>query len=401
MLHPRTAVLTFFLAAALAAAPTARAQTAVQGQALARALDQAERGDWDAAETIAAGVGNAVARDIVRWLRLREGQGTWAEYQAFLAANPGWPNLATIRRQAEGAMPAQMPPDEVLAFFGADGPATGAGVLRQAEALTALGRADEAEAAVTRAWREMALGLTNQAAIAARYGDVLAPHHVERTDMLLWRGLTAEAAGMLDRVPAAWRPLAEARIAVRNGADGSTALIDALPAALREDPGLVYERYLYRVGKGRWDEVEAYSAEVLDLGRGARPTGPVDGAPRQPGPRRAAPRRRRDRLCPRRREFRHEGLRARLRRRGVGGGLRRPVGDGQPDAGGDAFRALRRGGRHPDQPRARRLLARAGARTRRRRRRRARGVRRGRAASDELLRPAGRGEGRGRPPTRA
>ncbi len=265
---PRTAILTAVLAASLGLAPGAQAQTAKQGQTLARALDQATAGNWTAAKTIAATVGG-VAPDIVVWMRLRDGLGGWAEYESFFRRHASWPHLTTLRRKAEGAMPSDMDPAGVLAFFAADAPMTGAGVLRHADALTRLGRTDEAAAAVARAWREMSLGATNQAALAARYPDVVAPHDIERVDMLLWRGLTAEAGGMLDRLPADQRKLAEARIAVRTGADGSTALIEALPAALRETPGLVYERYRYRVDKGRWDEAEAYllkystSAEAL------------------------------------------------------------------------------------------------------------------------------------------
>ena len=264
----RTVLLTALLAAGLAAAPATRAQTAMQGQTLARALDHASVGNWTAAAKIAAGVGGP-ATDIVLWLRLREGGGSWAEYRSFALRHPSWPNLTTLRRHSEGKMPAETPAAEVVAFYAAEAPMTGAGVLRLAAALTEIGRPAEAEALVAEAWRGTALGLANQAAVARAYPEVVAPLDVARTDMLLWRGLTSEASGMLDRLPADWRKLAEARIAVRAGADGSTALIEALPATVRGDPGLVYERYLYRVGKGRWDEAEAYllkystSAEAL------------------------------------------------------------------------------------------------------------------------------------------
>jgi soluble lytic murein transglycosylase len=66
---------------------------------------------------------------------------------------------------------------------------------------------------------------------------------------------------MLSLVDPDWQALARARLGVRADADGSTLLIRAVPPALQSDPGLAFERYLYRVNKGRWEEAEAYLLE--------------------------------------------------------------------------------------------------------------------------------------------
>jgi soluble lytic murein transglycosylase len=231
------------------------------GAALARALAEAEAGSWSGAEDAARTTGDTVAADLVVWLRLQDGVGTWSEHRRFLARNPDWPSLTPIRRMAEYAMPATLAPLGVLGVFRGGAPLTGRGALRHADALSAVGRSEDAAAEIARAWRTLSIAPADQTAILARYGEVVAPLHVERIDMLLWRGLTGEATGMLPLVPADWRALAEARIAVRRDANGSTAAIQAVPAALRSHPGLAFERYLYRVEKGLWDEAEAYLLE--------------------------------------------------------------------------------------------------------------------------------------------
>ena len=71
-----------------------------------------------------------------------------------------------------------------------------------------------------------------------------------------------------------------------------------------------------------------------------------------------------------------------------------------PDEGGRAFRALPGRGGDPDQPRARRLLARPRPRGRRQPRGGARRLPRRRGQPDELLRPARGRRGRARRPTR-
>ncbi len=257
------AALPFALVAALAAAPGAGSPPIDSGEVatLADAIGKAEAGDWAGAADLAGRTGEPVGSDIVLWIRLRDGVGDWSEYKGFLARNPAWPSLGLMRRHAERSMPADLPATVVLGFFQDEPPLTGTGAFRYAAGLAALGREAAAEAEILRAWREMSMALGEQDTIAARHPDLIAAHHVARLDMLLWRGSTAEAAAMLPRVPADWRALAEARIAVRTGADGSTALIDALPNSVNADPGLAYERYVYRVGKGRWDEAEAFLLE--------------------------------------------------------------------------------------------------------------------------------------------
>jgi soluble lytic murein transglycosylase len=266
----RTAVLSVVLLA-LSGPPGALAQTEAQGAALAEALAAAQAGRWTEASSLAGRSDSPTVRELVLWLRLRDGVGGWGEYQSFFARHPEWPGHATLRRHAERAMPDDLPPNVVLGFFQETAPLTGTGALRHAAALEALGRPGPAREGAVRAWREFSLSQAEQEALEAAYGAALAPHHRDRLDMLLWRGLTAEAAEMLPRVPADWRALAEARIAVRKETDGSTAMIEALPASVRTDPGLAYERYLYRIKRGRWDEAEAFllerSASAETLGR--------------------------------------------------------------------------------------------------------------------------------------
>lgn len=247
----------------------ARPRPSAEAAALTEALAAARAGDWTSAQSIVARSGSGIATDLVLWLRLRDGLGGWGEYQAFLARDPGWPNRDTIRRHAERAMPQALPATVKLAFFREQPPLTGSGAQRLAEALEATGQQAAADKEIVHAWRTMSLTEAERQAILADHEALVAPEDLARLDMLLWRGLTGEATAMLPRVSSDQQALAKARIAVRQDADGSTALIAAVPARLRDDPGLAYERYRYRVEKGRWDEAEGFlvarstSAEAL------------------------------------------------------------------------------------------------------------------------------------------
>jgi soluble lytic murein transglycosylase len=235
--------------------------TAAQGRLLGRALAEGEVGEWANADRIAGRIGSDAGEAVVRWARLRSGIGTWEDYRDFLSQHPEWPDLETVRAKAEAMMPEDLSGPKVVAFFRDEAPRTGTGTLRLADALADAGLEAEADAAIVRGWREAWINLSEQAAILARYGAALAPHHLARLDRLLWQGRSSEVHNMLPLVDPDWQALARARLAIRNDLDGSSLLIRAVPLGLRDDPGLAYERYLYRVSKGRWDDAEQYLLE--------------------------------------------------------------------------------------------------------------------------------------------
>ncbi|MCX7644842.1 MAG: lytic transglycosylase domain-containing protein [Rhodobacteraceae bacterium] len=227
---------------------------------LRAALRAAAAGDWEAARAEVRGEG-PVAADIVEWHRLRAGDGTWAEYRDFLARRPDWPGLALLAQEGERKIPAGADPEAVIAYFAGRPPETGAGLLRLAEAYAARGLLGDAEASLVQGWRTLLLRAEDQAALLAAHGELLRPHHEARLDMLLWRGAELNARAMLPLVSEGWRKLALARIGLRAQADGVDGLIAAVPQALKDDPGLAFERFQWRARKGRNAEAAALALE--------------------------------------------------------------------------------------------------------------------------------------------
>ncbi len=242
--------------------PASQAQTTAQAALLAEALEAASTGDWTEAAAVAARTGLPVAADLVIWTRLRDGAGNWEEYGRFLSSHGDWPGLQTLRRAGERQMPSGMPADEVLAFFGEAAPQTATGSLRLADALASSGREKDAEAEIVRAWTTFSMTGAERTAVLARWRKVVTKENVARLDMLLWRGQTGEAEAMLPMVDPDWQRLAQARIATRRDSEGLQYAIKMVPARLKADPGLAYERYLYRIEKGRWQDAEAYLLQV-------------------------------------------------------------------------------------------------------------------------------------------
>lgn len=254
----------------LALAGVARAQDSA---ALERGLELMRKGDWNGA-VAAAGPPGSVTSDIIEWNRLRASKGTFAEAVAFLARRPDWPGLALLRERAEKSIPEDASPALVLDFFLTQKPQTGSGTLRFAKALWDTGAKQEAMDEAIRGWTDFSLSSQEEDQFMVDWPKTLARHHWARMDMLLWRGLTTEAKRQLPRVDDAHKALANARIALRDDQDGVDTLIGHVPATLVDDPGLAYERFLWRARKGRNDDAIALlierSASAASLGDPAR-----------------------------------------------------------------------------------------------------------------------------------
>ena len=187
-------------------------------------------------------------------MRLRAGLGNGlAEYTDFLKRRSDWPGLDLVRLRGEGVLPGREDPNTVLAYFFGEQPQTGIGVLRLTEAYLALGNANAAKAEAIRAWREYAMTKDERVQLLARFETTLKPHHIARLDMLLWRGLKSHAEGLYTLVPEGYVKLAQARLGLQDRVAGVDALINAVPQELQDDPGLAYERFVWRTRKGLYD----------------------------------------------------------------------------------------------------------------------------------------------------
>lgn len=213
---------------------SAMAQDGEGGPPLAAAYDAMGQGDWDTAYAVVAGAG-PVARDLVTWTRLRDGAGTFDEYVAFLAKRGDWPGTDRIRDSAEESMPEGELPAAVFAFYDGRMPETGEGTVRLAEAYFKNGERDKANDVLIAAWTTLGLTEQGHAAIINAFGDVVAPYHVARADMLMWRWRTTDAQQLMPLLDGGQAALVAARTAyIRN--DGDIAQrVAAVPAALRSD----------------------------------------------------------------------------------------------------------------------------------------------------------------------
>ncbi len=248
-----------------ASAPAAAAPVISSGDAqiYRAAFELVRDGKWTEARKLAATAQDPLLEQVIIWLDFQEpGRGgTFTELHRFLERHPDWPQRAALRREAERQMPESLPPRVVVDWFKDEPPLTGAGAMRLAAALIATGRNAEAAELARRAWIELAFSPPEDHAFAKAFGAHLHPaEHIQRLDRLLWLGDDAAARRMFVRLDAGARSLAEARLALRAMSGGVDTAVKRVPAVLRDDPGLVYERARWR----RRKEQYLGAAQLLD-----------------------------------------------------------------------------------------------------------------------------------------
>ncbi|NCW61695.1 MAG: lytic transglycosylase domain-containing protein [Rhodobacteraceae bacterium] len=216
--------------------------------ALERAFSQMNAGNWQDALRLAQSDG-AVARDIIEWHRLRDGQGTAQEALKFLDRNGDWPGLPYLRKQSEVAL-SDANEQTILTYFETSAPQTGAGALAYALALSKDGQSNKAALVVQNAWITLPLKAPQQDAFLSAFGSVLAPLHELRLIEMLWMDEHASAQQMENLVGTDLSALLRARIALRKGQEGVTALINAVPNALGNHPVLNHARFEWRLKNG-------------------------------------------------------------------------------------------------------------------------------------------------------
>lgn len=257
-------VLALFVSAGIVlaafAAPPARAGDGFSEQdvELGRAAwKMAENRSWAEAIGLAAKASEPLVGKLFRWLYLTrpDNQDGFDATAAFLAENGNWPSKGMLRRRAEEALDGTEPADKMLEWFTRFPPLSTVGKIRYAEALLAAGRRDEAIPLLRKGWIEGDLGRVQEEDFFRRHSRFLtADDHVKRLDRLVWDGRIPEALRMLTRVDTGYRRLAEARLALREMKGNIDGLVNRVPEALRKDPGLAFDRALWRRRKGRMME---------------------------------------------------------------------------------------------------------------------------------------------------
>jgi soluble lytic murein transglycosylase len=211
-----------------------------------QAIELAHKGRPDEATSVAGSISDPLARKLVEWVILRSDEADldFARYAAFITANPSWPSIGALRRRAEAALWQQTADRRtVIEFFRSEPPRTAKGRFALARALLGEGERGGAQLWVREAWRKEGFSADTEAqARDAFAGWITAADDKARMDARF--DVEDDDAGLraAHQLGAVEVAIAKARAAVINKSSKAKALLEAVPAEGRHDPGYVFSR---------------------------------------------------------------------------------------------------------------------------------------------------------------
>lgn len=234
---------------------------------LSAALTGARAGDAARVRLAMDSIQDPVAKKIALWALVDGAPQSLSFFEADSARRDlnGWPRGAKRQATAEKLIETSgMPAERIIAWFGGTEPETVEGAMALIGALKSVGRGAEGREILRHWWRDKLFDAGPQASMRARFGDYLTEDdHVRRADVLLYGPQGPAAREMVAMLPASYRTIAEARLALRASSPVGNDLIANMTPEQRRDPGLVAEQAAYFQRKGQ-------SALALQLARGLK-----------------------------------------------------------------------------------------------------------------------------------
>ncbi|MEM9624712.1 MAG: lytic transglycosylase domain-containing protein [Pseudomonadota bacterium] len=232
---------------------------------IGEALHAIEMDEWPRAFRLMDSVDAPLANKLFRWIAHIEGQagaegsGDFDALATFIIENPDWPRIEDLQERAEARLTDSADKALTIALFSEHRPLSTRGRIRFAEALFAAGRTEEAAQQVRHAWVHGSLSAKEEKTFLERHKRHLRPgDYSSRLEQLLWDREWRAANRMLPRVSKAYAQLGKARIALQTQSPGVDRAIDAVPAELADDPGLLFDR-------ARWRRLKRKHAAAKEL----------------------------------------------------------------------------------------------------------------------------------------
>ena len=215
---------------------------------------------WDKAHELAAKAQNPLPARVIDWLHLTDPKNsfTFKDFTAFMSAHPKWPMMNLLQRRAEESIHPSDNQEKILAWLTGKELISTDGKTAYGRALLAAGRTEEAAKAFRDVWINGNFGSKQEHQFYTLFRKHLTDQdHVDRLDRLLWDSQVQAARRMLKRVDNGQQALAQARILLMTKEGGADKAVKAVPKALQDHPGLIYERLRWRRRKELTEEAIA------------------------------------------------------------------------------------------------------------------------------------------------
>lgn len=190
-----------------------------------------------------------LSRKLFEWALFLQGgvDLPFGQLSAFITENPDWPEMAKLRLRSEANMPKDVTPAIAVTWFNKHPPLTAEGMDVYLSSLIAMNKKDQAKEVISDWWSGALLSTKEQTHFISSYGDYISRQsHICRMDTLLLTGYYTNGKKIAGILGEDYVALARARVAISANKGNLDYLISKVPQALKNDPGLMFERLRWR-----------------------------------------------------------------------------------------------------------------------------------------------------------
>jgi soluble lytic murein transglycosylase len=196
--------------------------------------------------------------NFIQWKHLLTtgNQASFYDYLTFIKRNENYPRIGRIRYLAEHKLSTdKISPNKIITWFNSEEPLSGFGKLILGESFILTGNITKGTSLIKDGWITADLNRANMKFFRKKYKKYLnADDYINRADYLAWEGKFWDLKRMLRYLPKDYELLYTARQILMSKSYGVDNAIKNVPAKLKNDAGLNYDRLKWRRKRGRVDD---------------------------------------------------------------------------------------------------------------------------------------------------
>jgi len=217
-----------------------------------------EKRQWTSALTLSKKANDKSIYNFIQWRHLLTtgNQASFYDYLAFIKRNENYPRINRIRYLAEHKLSTdKISPKKIIDWFDSSEPLSGYGKLILGESFIQTGEVEKGTSLIKDGWITADLNRSNMKFFRKKYKKYLdSSDYIKRADYLAWEGKSWDLKRMLRYLPKDYELLYNARQILMSKSYGVDKAIKNIPAKLKNDAGLNYERLKWRRKRGRVDD---------------------------------------------------------------------------------------------------------------------------------------------------
>ncbi len=218
---------------------------------------------WNSALKLSKKVKDKEFRNLVTWMYLKEkgNRASFNDYVIFIKNNPDYPRINRLRYLAEHKIISKnTTPKSIINWFETP-PFSGYGKIKLGEAYLAQGETQRGAKLIKEGWIDADLTSSNLKFYRNKFKKIISTEdHIKRADYLAWNKKYWDLKRLLKYLLKDKRLLYNARQILMSNSYGVDNAISNVPASLKADIGLQYDRLKWRNRRGRLES----SLEILN-----------------------------------------------------------------------------------------------------------------------------------------